>query len=95
MNSIMITIAIVAAIALIHVSYIDFRFRYRNGMHWFWMMNPAPPLMWFARALIVLALLLALATPFVGLTKTFALVLGGFVAAHFVSLILLEVLEPR
>ena len=35
---------------LIHFSYVDFRFRYREGMLWFWMLNPAPPLMWASRA---------------------------------------------
>lgn len=95
MNSIMITFAIVVAMALIHFSFVDFRFRYRNGMHWFWTLNPAPTLMWVGRATIVVALLLALSTAFVGLTTPFALVLGGVMAAHILSLILLEVLEPR
>jgi hypothetical protein len=95
MNSILITIAIIVAIALIHLSYIDFRFRYRDGLRWFWLLNPAPPLMWAARATVVVAILLALATPFIGLTTSFALVLGAAVAVHIVSLILLEVLEPR
>jgi hypothetical protein len=95
MHSIMITFAIVVAMALIHFSYVDFRFRYRDGMYWFWMLNPAPPLMWFARATIVAAVLLALATPFVGLSKPFAFVLGGVMGLHILSLILLEVLEPR
>ena len=31
MNSLMITIAMVAAVALIHFSWVDFRFRYRDG----------------------------------------------------------------
>jgi len=95
MHSIVITVAIVIAMALIHFSYVDFRFRYRDGMLWFWLLKPAPPLMWIARATIVIALLLALATPFVGIDKPYALVLGGFMAVHIVSLILLEVLEPR
>lgn len=95
MHSIVITVAIVIAMALIHFSYVDFRFRYRDGMLWFWLLNPAPPLMWIARATIVIALLLALATPFVGIDKPYALVLGGVMAVHIISLILLEVLEPR
>ena len=95
MHSILITFAIVVAMALIHFSYVDFRFRYRDGFYWFWMLNPAPPLMWAARALIVLAVLLALATPVVGLTKTYAIILGGVMGLHLLSLILLEVLEPR
>lgn len=95
MHSIVITLAIVAAIVLIHISYVDFRFRYRDGLLWFWMLNPAPPLMWVARASIVAAVLVALSAPFVGTTKTFAVVLGVTMALHVVSLILLEVLEPR
>jgi hypothetical protein len=95
MHSIVITLAIVAAIVLIHISYVDFRFRYRDGLLWFWMLNPAPPLMWVARASIVAAILVALSAPFVGTTKTFAVVLGVTMALHVVSLILLEVLEPR
>ena len=95
MHAVLITLAIVVAVALIHFSYVDFRFRYRDGMLWFWLLNPAPPMMWIARATIVAALLVGLSTPFVGTSKTFALVLGGLMAAHIVSLILLEVLEPR
>jgi hypothetical protein len=95
MHSVLITLAIVVALALIHFSYVDFRFRYRDGMLWFWLLKPAPPMMWVARATIVLALLVSLSAPFVGVSKTFALVLGGLMAAHIVSLILLEVLQPH
>ena len=95
MQSILSTLAIVAAIGLIHFSYVDFRFRYRDGMLWFWLLSPAPPIMWFARGTIVAALILALATPFVGLDKTYAMILSGLVGVHIISLILLEVLEPR
>jgi hypothetical protein len=95
MHSVLITLAIVVAVALIHFSYVDFRFRYRDGMLWFWLLKPAPPLMWIARGTIVAAILVGLSGPFVGVNKTFVLVLGGLMAAHIVSLILLEVLEPR
>jgi hypothetical protein len=95
MHSVLITIAIVVALALIHFSYVDFRFRYREGMAWFWLLNPAPPLMWLGRATIVVALLVALSGPFVGINQTFAYVVGGIMALHIISLILLEVLEPR
>jgi hypothetical protein len=95
MHSILITLALVVAVALIHFSYVDFRFRYRDGILWFWLLNPAPPLMWLARATIVAALLIALSAPFVGTSETFAYVLGGVLALHIVSLILLEVLEPH
>lgn len=95
MHSILITFAILVALALIHFSYVDFRFRYREGMAWFWLLNPAPPLMWLGRATIIVAFLATLAGPFYGINKTFVLVLAGIVALHIVSLILLEVLEPR
>ena len=95
MKTALITFAMVVAVVLIHISYVDFRFRYRDGLLWFWLLNPAPPLMWIARATIVAALVVALSAPFVGTNRTFALVLGVMIALHIISLILLEVLEPR
>jgi len=95
MHSVLITLAILAAVVLIHVSYVDFRFRYREGLLWFWLLNPAPPLMWIGRATMVAVLLVALAAPFIGIGATFAWLLGGLMVAHIVSLVLLEVLEPR
>jgi hypothetical protein len=95
MHSTSIAIAIIIALALIHFSYVDFRFRYRDGVRWFWLLNPAPPLMWAARATIVIALLVALSIPFVGISETYGYVLGALIALHLVLLILLEVLEPR
>ena len=95
MQTILITVALVVAVALIHFSYVDFRFRYRDGILWFWLLNPAPPLMWVARATVIVALIVALSAPFVGTSATFAYVLGAIMALHIVSLILLEVLEPH
>ena len=95
MHSTSISIAIIIALALIHFSYVDFRFRYRDGVKWFWLLNPAPPLMWAARATIVVALLVALSIPFVGINVTYGYVLGSLVLLHILCLILLEVLEPR
>jgi hypothetical protein len=95
MHSMLIALAIFAAIGLIHFSYVDFRFRHRDGFWWYWMLNPAPPLMWVSRAAIVAALIVALAVKFVGASETVAFVLVGLVLAHIASLILLEVLEPR
>lgn len=91
----LITITTAIAVVLIHLSYVDFRFRYRDGMLWFWLLNPAPPLMWVARGSIVAALLVALGAPLIGIGKPFALLLGGLMALHIITLILLEVLEPR
>jgi hypothetical protein len=95
MHVILITLVIVVVVVLIHISYVDFRFRYRDGLLWFWLLNPAPPLMWVARASVVAAVLVALSAPFVGTNKTFAVILGVMMALHIVSLILLEALEPR
>ena len=95
MHSGLITIAITLALVLIHLSYVDFRFRYRGGILWLWTLNPAPPIMWFARATILGAAIFALLGPLFGINRLFALVLCGLVVLHIVSLILLEVLEPR
>jgi hypothetical protein len=95
MHSILITLAIFGAVALIHFSYVDFRFRHRDGFWWYWLLNPAPPLMWVSRVAIVAALIAALAVKFVGTGEVLAFVLIGLVIVHILSLILLEILEPR
>jgi hypothetical protein len=95
MHSILITLAIIAAVGLIHFSYVDFRFRHRDGFWWYWLLNPAPPLMWVSRAAIVLAVIVAASVAFVGTSETLAFVLVGLLGVHILSLILLEVLEPR
>ena len=95
MRSLVITLAIVAMVVLVHWSYVDFRFRYREGMAWFWLLNPAPPMMWIGRATAVAALLAALATAVLGANAITGWLIGGLMAAHLISLILLEVLEPR
>jgi L-asparagine transporter-like permease len=95
MHSTLITLAIVAVIALIHFSYVDFRFRHRDGILWYWLLNPAPPLMWLSRAAIIAAVILALCVKFIGTTLIFAAILVGLVALHIVSLIILEAREHR
>ena len=85
----------VAAVALIHFSWVDFRFRYREGILWFWMLNPAPPMMWAARATFVAALGIAIAGAFIPTSNNFLFLLGGITGLHIICLILLEVLEPR
>ena len=95
MHGTVIAIAMVVAVALIHFSYVDFRFRYRDGIIWFWRLSPAPPLMWLGRATVVAAVLVALASPFFGEIQTFAYVVAGIMVLHILSLILLEALEPR
>lgn len=91
----LITLAVFAAVALIHFSYVDFRFRHRDGMWWYWMLKPAPPLMWVSRAAIVAALIACLAIKLIGVNELMAFVIGGLVLLHIGSLILVEILEPR
>lgn len=91
----LITFAILVAVVLVHWSYVDFRFRYRDGILWFWRLNPAPPLMWVGRVTIVVAIIFTLCGPLLGINETFALVLCGIMLLHIISLVLLEVLEPR
>ena len=95
MHSTLIALTIFVALALIHFSYVDFRFRHRDGFWWYWLLNPAPPLMWVSRAAIVIALIAALSVKFVGTSQTMTFVLIGLVLVHIVCLVLLEVLEPR
>lgn len=95
MSGIFVSLVLVFSIVLIHFAYVDFRFRYRDGMKWFWVLHPAPMLMWLGRGLVVAAVLFALCLPVIGGTKTFFVILAALMAAHLVSLILLEVLEPR
>lgn len=95
MRNIMISLITALAVALLHFSYVDFRFRYREGFQWFWMLNPAPPIMWFCRATAAAALIAALAGPFIGISNHYAYLVGGLFAVHIIGLILLEVLEPR
>jgi len=95
MHSLLIALAVFAAVALIHFSYVDFRFRHRDGFWWYWLLNPAPPLMWVSRVAIVAALLVAGSVVFIGTGKPLAFVLIGLVLVHIVSLVLLEILEPH
>lgn len=95
MKTILITFGLLISLGLVHLAYVDFRFRYRDGIKWFWMLNPAPLLMWIGRALFAAAVIFTLCMRFMGATGTFFWILAGLVAAHIISLILLEVLEPR
>jgi hypothetical protein len=95
MKTFLITFGLIIALGLIHFAYVDFRFRYRDGVVWFWRLSPAPVLMWVGRALFVAAAIFAGCMVFMGASTTFFWILGGLVAAHIVSMILLEALEPR
>jgi hypothetical protein len=95
MHSSLIALAVFVAVALIHFSYVDFRFRHRDGIWWYWLLNPAPPLMWVSRVAIVAALIVALSIAVLDATETIAFVLAGLLLVHIVTMVLLEVLEPR
>ena len=95
MHSGLITLAVFAAVALIHFSYVDFRFRHRDGIWWYWLLNPAPPMMWVSRAAIVAALIAALSIKVVGATEVMAFIIVGLLIVHIASLIIVEVREPR
>lgn len=95
MHSVLITLAIFAAVLLIHFSYVDFRFRHRDGILWYWLLNPAPPLMWLSRVAIIAALVLALCAKLVGTTTWFAIGLVVLVLLHIGTLIVLEAREHR
>ena len=94
MQSLVITLAIFVAVVLIHFSYVDFRFRYRGGIWWFWLLKPAPLSIWVSRAAIGIALLLALSTPLTGAGKAVGFLLAIFIALHITSLVLVELREP-
>jgi hypothetical protein len=95
MHSILITLSVFVAVALIHFSYVDFRFRHRDGIWWYWLLRPAPPLMWLSRAAIIGALLASLLIKLVGATEVMAFVIVGLMLLHIGSLILVEIREPR
>ena len=90
MHSLTISAAIFLAVALIHFSYVDFRFRHVDGVLWFWLMRPAPALVWVSRAAIAAALILSLSVKFIGTSQAFAIALGILVLIHVVTLIFFE-----
>ena len=67
MHQLTVTIAIVIALCLTHFSYVDFRFRHRGSVMWFWLARPAPPLLMRIEAgHRRFASLSAIATAFIG-----------------------------
>lgn len=91
MHALVISAAIFLAVALIHFSYVDFRFRHVDGILWFWLMRPAPAMIWLSRIAIAAALLLSLAVPFIVTGQTFVITLGALVLIHIVALIIFEI----
>jgi hypothetical protein len=94
-SKVLITLGIVFSVALIHVAYVDFRFRHRGSVLWFWMAGPAPPLLIASRFAAAAALVAALATGFLGATRLVALILGGLMLIHLGTLAVLEFKEER
>jgi hypothetical protein len=53
-------------------------------------------MMWIGRATIVATIIAAIVAPFfMEIGKTYAFLVGGLMGLHIISLVLLEVLEPR
>jgi hypothetical protein len=95
MHSITIALAIIVALCLIHFGYMDFRFRHRGSILWFWLAEPAPILLWVSRAAIIACVVVAVATVFVGLGAAAAILLGVLLLIHVVTAIIMEVREER
>ena len=95
MKSPTVTFVILLAVALLHYSYVDFRFRHRDGVLWFWLANPAPLVNWISRLAVGAAVLAGIATLFVGPTKPMAYIIVGFMLVHLATLIAIEVKEGR
>jgi hypothetical protein len=95
MNSVLIALVLFAAVGLIHFAYVDFRFRHRDGVAWFWLGGPAPADLILSRAAVAGAFLAALATVFTGANKTMAFIMVGLMLVHIGSLIVLERRESR
>ena len=94
-DPILIAGTIFLSVALVHFAYVDFRFRHRDSIAWFWLGGPAPTLLWVSRAAVAAALLLALATLVLGATKLVAYILVGLMLVHIGTLIILEIRETR
>lgn len=95
MKSPTVTFVILLAVVMLHYSYVDFRFRHRDGVLWFWLARPAPLLNWASRISVAAAALTAVATLFVGATRVMAYVIVGFMLVHVATLIAIEVKEGR
>jgi amino acid transporter len=95
MHHLTVTFAVLLALCLVHVSYVDFRFRHRGSVMWFWLARPAPPLLIISRAALVLCLLSAIAISFVGATKLMAIIITSLMLIHIGTLIAVEIREDH
>ena len=93
MHSKVASLAIVIAICLIHFSYVDFRYRHRGSVLWFWLAGPAPLLLWISRAAVAACLLVAISGLLFGVTLVSAVIMVVLILVHIVTLILVEMRE--
>ena len=93
MHSVTASFAIIVAVCLIHFSYADFRFRHRGGVMWFWLVSPAPFLLWTSRGAALATLLVAAATAFIGVSLVTAIFIAGLLLIHIGTLIVVEIRE--
>jgi hypothetical protein len=95
MHHLTVTFAVLVALFLVHFSYVDFRFRHRGSVLWFWLARPAPPLLWVSRAAVLLALVSAVATSVIGDTMVMGVVIAGLMVIHIATLIVVEIREEN
>jgi len=95
MNRLILTLAMVVAVCLIHFAYVDFRFRHRGSVMWFWLAGPAPALLWVSRAAIATCVVLAVATAFTGLGWAIATMLVVLMLVHIITLFIAEKREEK
>jgi hypothetical protein len=93
MRALVITIVVLISVGLVHYSYVDFRFRARDGVLWFWLMNPAPTLVWISRGAIAAAAVAALSIMAFGAILPIAIAIVALLIVHIASLVLLEIRE--
>lgn len=93
MSLLLIPIVVLISVGLVHYSYVDFRFRSRDGVLWFWLMNPAPPLVWVSRGAIAAAALAALSIIAFGPVLPVAIVIVVLLIVHIAALVMLEMRE--
>jgi len=89
-NSTVIALVAILVIGLVHYSYVDFRFRFVEGLKWFWLMNPAPRLLWASRIALGATVLLALASIGLGQTKPVLIGIAALFLLHIAFLVVIE-----
>jgi hypothetical protein len=93
MHSKAASLAIVIAVCLIHFSYVDFRYRHRGSVMWFWLAGPASTMLWVSRAAIVACLAVALGTLYFGVNVGEVAAMVALLVVHIATLIVVEVRE--